>query len=132
MAGITMGLAMAALLGLVNLLVIRLALNCDIRAAIANGAAVVLADTLMSGVAAFALHALQHFPVDYTRPVQVIGGLMLAAWVCGPRELNLWQLSLPQRLSPRSWAPPFFSPAAIPEQHWDFWPCSRPWRKFCN
>ena len=78
-AGITMGLAMAAPLGPVNLLVIRSALNCDIRAAIANGAGVVLVDTLMWGVAAFALPTLQHFPVDYTRPVQVIGGLMLAA-----------------------------------------------------
>jgi threonine/homoserine/homoserine lactone efflux protein len=132
-AGITMGLAMAAPLGPVNLLVIRSALNHDIPAALANGAGVVLVDTLMSGVAAFALHTLQHVPVDYTRPVQVIGGLMLAA--LGGRTaraqlvaIELTAAPVASQLGPAS----FFSPAAIPEQHWDLWPCSRPWREFCN
>jgi threonine/homoserine/homoserine lactone efflux protein len=127
-----MGLAMAAPLGPVNLLVIRSALNCDIRASIANGAGVVLVDTLMWGVAAFALPTLQHFPVDYTRPVQVIGGLMLAALGGRTARAQLVAIELTAAPVASQLGPAFFSPAAIPEQHWDLWPCSRPWREFCN
>ena len=76
-AGIAMGLAMAAPLGPVNLIVIRAALNHDNRAAFFSGAGAVLADTMMAGIAAFGLRSIEHFIVSYTVSIQIIGGLFL-------------------------------------------------------
>ena len=76
-AGIAIGLAMAAPLGPVNLIVIRAALNHNLRTVILSGLGAVIADTMMASIAAFGLRSIEHFIVDYTRPIQIIGGLIL-------------------------------------------------------
>ena len=76
-AGMSIGLAMAAPLGPVNLVVIRTALNCGFRAAFLAGLGAILADMLMAGVAAFGLHSIQRFITAYETPLQVVGGLLL-------------------------------------------------------
>jgi threonine/homoserine/homoserine lactone efflux protein len=76
-AGMSIGLAMAAPLGPVNLVVIRTALNCGFRAAFLAGLGAVLADMLMAGVAAFGLQSIAHFITAYETPLQVMGGLLL-------------------------------------------------------
>ncbi len=75
--GVVIGLAMAAPLGPVNLIVIRAALNHSIRAALLSGLGAVLADALMASIAAFGLREIERFIVDYTRPIQLIGGVLL-------------------------------------------------------
>ena len=76
-AGIAIGLAMAAPLGPVNLIVIRAALNHNLRVAILSGLGAVIADAMMASIAAFGLRSIELFIVDYTRPIQIIGGLIL-------------------------------------------------------
>ncbi len=76
-AGISIGLAMAAPLGPVNLVVIRTALNYGFRAAFLGGLGAILADMLMAGVSAFSLHSIERFITAFETPLQVLGGLLL-------------------------------------------------------
>jgi threonine/homoserine/homoserine lactone efflux protein len=76
-AGTSIGLAMAAPLGPVNLIVIRTALNCGFRTAFLGGLGAVLADMLMAGVAAFGLHSIERFIMDYETLLQIAGGFLL-------------------------------------------------------
>jgi threonine/homoserine/homoserine lactone efflux protein len=76
-AGMSIGLAMSAPLGPVNLIVIRTALNCGFRAAFLAGLGAVLADMSMAGIAAFGLHSIAQFITAYETPLQIIGGLLL-------------------------------------------------------
>jgi threonine/homoserine/homoserine lactone efflux protein len=76
-AGLSIGLAMAAPLGPVNLIIIRTALNCGFRAAFLAGLGAVLADMLMGGIAAFGLHSIERFIIEYEMFLQICGGLLL-------------------------------------------------------
>ena len=76
-AGVSIGLAMAAPVGPVNLIVIRTALNCGFRPAFLAGLGAVLADMFMAGVAAFGLHSIERFIMEYEMLLQICGGLLL-------------------------------------------------------
>ncbi len=76
-AGMSIGLAMSAPLGPVNLIVIRTALNCGFSAAFLAGLGAVLADMLMAGVAAFGLQSIERFIREYETLLQICGGLLL-------------------------------------------------------
>ncbi len=76
-AGIAMGLAMAAPLGPVNLIVIRAALNHNTHAAILSGLGAIIADTMMASIAAYGLRSIEQAIISYTIPIQITGGLML-------------------------------------------------------
>ena len=76
-AGMSIGLALAAPLGPVNLIIIRTALNCGFRAAFLAGLGAVLADMLMGGTAAFGLHSIERFIMEYETLLQICGGLLL-------------------------------------------------------
>ena len=76
-AGVAIGLAMAAPLGPVNLIVIRTALNLGLRAAFMAGLGAVLGDVLMASIAAFGLRSIQHTISDYAMLLQIVGGLFL-------------------------------------------------------
>lgn len=76
-AGVSIGLAMAAPLGPVNLIVIRTALNHDLKVAFLAGLGAVFADVLMAGVAAYGIQSIQHFIMDYAKVLETTGGLLL-------------------------------------------------------
>lgn len=76
-AGMSIGLAMSAPVGPVNLVVIRAALNCGFRAAFLAGLGAILADMCMAGIAAFGLNSIAQFITAYETPLQIIGGLLL-------------------------------------------------------
>lgn len=76
-AGLGIGLAMAAPLGPVNLVVIRTALNHDLKVAFLAGLGAVLADVLMAGVAAYGIQSVQNFFMDYAKYLEIAGGLLL-------------------------------------------------------
>lgn len=73
----SIGLAMSAPVGPVNLIVICAALNCGFRAAFLAGLGAVLADLSMAGIATFGLHSIAKFITAYETPLQIIGGLLL-------------------------------------------------------
>jgi threonine/homoserine/homoserine lactone efflux protein len=86
-AGLAIGLAMAAPLGPVNLIVIRAALNQGWRSALLSGFGAIAADVMMASIAAFGLSAIEHVIMDYARPMQIIGGLVLV--VLGVRTARM-------------------------------------------
>lgn len=86
-AGVSIGLAMAAPIGPVNLIVIRTALNCGFRAAFLAGLGAVLADIFMAGVAAYGFQSIEHLFLDHEKILQVAGGLLLV--VIGVRTARL-------------------------------------------
>src|SRR3990170_6672704 len=75
--GAGIGLAMAAPLGPVNLIVIRTALCHDLKVAFFAGLGAVLADVLIAGIAAYGIQSISHLVLDYAKFLQVAGGLLL-------------------------------------------------------
>jgi threonine/homoserine/homoserine lactone efflux protein len=76
-AGLVIGVAMAAPLGPVNLIVIRTALCHDLKVAFLAGLGAVLADVLIAGIAAYGIQSISHIILDYAEFLQVAGGLFL-------------------------------------------------------
>jgi threonine/homoserine/homoserine lactone efflux protein len=76
-AGLGIGVAMAAPLGPVNLIVIRTALCHDLKVAFLAGLGAVLADVLIAGIAAYGIQSIFHLVLDYAKFLQVAGGLLL-------------------------------------------------------
>ena len=76
-AGLGIGIAMAAPLGPVNLIVIRTALCHDLKVAFLAGLGAVLADVLIAGIAAYGIQSIFHLVLDYAIFLQVAGGLLL-------------------------------------------------------
>jgi threonine/homoserine/homoserine lactone efflux protein len=76
-AGIAIGLAMAAPLGPVNLIVIRTALCHDLKVAFLAGLGAVLADVFIAGIAAYGIQSISHLILDYAKFLQIAGGLFL-------------------------------------------------------
>ena len=75
--GIAIGLAVAAPLGPVNLLVIRAALNRGMTGGLIAGSGAVLADSSFAAIAAFGIRAVEHAIAAYAVPLQLLGGLLL-------------------------------------------------------
>lgn len=75
--GLGIGIAMAAPLGPVNLIVIRTALCHDLKVAFFAGLGAVLADVLIAGIAAYGVQSIFHLILDYARFLQIAGGLLL-------------------------------------------------------
>lgn len=71
------GLAMAAPLGPVNLIVIRTALCHNLKVAFLAGLGAVLADVLIAGIAAYGIQSIAHLILDYAKFLQIAGGLFL-------------------------------------------------------
>ena len=76
-AGLSIGLAMSAPVGPVNLIVIRTALCHDLKVAFLAGLGAVLADVLIAGIAAYGIQSISHLILDYAKFLQVAGGLLL-------------------------------------------------------
>lgn len=75
--GVAIGLAVAAPLGPVNLLVIRAALTRGMLGGLIAGSGAVLADVLLAAITAYGIRATAHFIGDYAVPLQLVGGLLL-------------------------------------------------------
>ena len=76
-AGMGIGLAMAAPLGPVNLIVIRTALRHDLKVAFLAGLGAVLADVLIAGIAAYGIQSIAHLILNYSKYLQIAGGVFL-------------------------------------------------------
>lgn len=76
-AGLGIGLAMAAPLGPVNLIVIRTALCHDLKVAFLAGLGTVLADVLIAGIAAYGIQSIAHLILNYAKYLQIAGGVFL-------------------------------------------------------
>ena len=75
--GVGIGIAMAAPLGPVNLIVIRTALCHGVKLAFLAGLGAVLADVLIAGIAAYGIQSIAHLILDYAKFLQIAGGLLL-------------------------------------------------------
>ncbi|WP_395687061.1 LysE family translocator [Aestuariivirga sp.] len=75
--GVAVGLAMAAPVGPVNLLVVREALRAGFGPAFLVGLASVAADAMYALVAAFGVSAVANAIEEYERPLLAAGGLLL-------------------------------------------------------
>lgn len=76
-AGLGIGIAMAAPLGPVNLIVIRTALCHNLKVAFIAGLGAVLADVLIAGIAAYGIQSISHLILDYAKILKIAGGLLL-------------------------------------------------------
>jgi len=75
--GLAIGLAVAAPLGPVNLLVIRAALSRGMAGGLIAGSGAVLADSTFAAIAAFGISATGHLVADHAVLLQLAGGLLL-------------------------------------------------------
>lgn len=71
------GLAVAAPLGPVNMLVIRAAMRRGPFAGLVAGAGSTLADMVFAAIAALGIRSAERFILDYALPLQIAGGLLL-------------------------------------------------------
>lgn len=78
-AGLAMGLAIAAPLGPVNILVIREALKRGPLAGVVTGAGAVLADTIFAAIAAFGLQSVADYLAAHAFALSLAGGVLLVA-----------------------------------------------------
>ena len=75
--GIAIGLAVAAPLGPVNLIVIRATIKYGAGVGLAGGLGAILADSAFAAVAAYGIRAVGRFISDYTFALQLVGGLLM-------------------------------------------------------
>lgn len=80
LAGLIIGVLVAAPMGPVNVLVIQRAVARGFSGGLAAGLGAVLGDGLLAFVAAFSLTAVSDLMIAYSRWIQVIGGLILLAF----------------------------------------------------
>ena len=80
LAGIGIGLLMAAPIGPVNVLVIQRAVAGGFWAGLAAGLGAVLGDGLLAAIAAFSVTAISDVMTAYSAWIQLIGGLLLIAF----------------------------------------------------
>ena len=76
-AGLGIGIAMAAPLGPVNLIVIRTALCHDLKVAFIAGLGAVLADVVIASIAAYGIQSISHLILDYAKILKIAGGILL-------------------------------------------------------
>jgi threonine/homoserine/homoserine lactone efflux protein len=77
MVGVMIGITMSAPVGPVNLIVIRTALNHDVKVAFLAGLGAVLADVVLAGIAAFGIQSVEQLILDNAMLLQIVGGLLL-------------------------------------------------------
>jgi len=77
LAGIFIGLLMAAPTGPVNVLVIQRAVARGFSAGLAAGIGAVLGDGLLAAIAAFSMQAVTDLMIAYAGWIQVVGGIVL-------------------------------------------------------
>jgi threonine/homoserine/homoserine lactone efflux protein len=78
-AGLAMGLAIAAPLGPVNIIVMREVLARGAMAGVITGLGAIAADGFFAIVTAFGLKTIMRFFEDYAHPLGLIGGVVLVA-----------------------------------------------------
>jgi threonine/homoserine/homoserine lactone efflux protein len=76
-AGIAIGLAMAAPLGPVNIIVIRSTLRRGMTGGLAAGAGSLAADTIFAVIAAHGIRSVERLFTTYATPLQILGGVLL-------------------------------------------------------
>ena len=77
MAGVIIGITMSAPVGPVNLIVIRTALNHNVKVAFLAGLGAVLADVLLAGIAAYGVQSVENLILNNAKLLQFSGGLLL-------------------------------------------------------
>jgi threonine/homoserine/homoserine lactone efflux protein len=75
--GIAIGLSVTAPLGPVNVIVIRNAIRRGFTVAFLAGLGAVVADAAYATVAAFGIGTIEQFIVSYSKPLMILGGLLL-------------------------------------------------------
>jgi threonine/homoserine/homoserine lactone efflux protein len=83
LAGLGIGLLMAAPIGPVNVLVIQRAVAGGFWAGLAAGIGAVLGDGVLAAIAAFSIRAISDVMAAYSGVIQFVGGLLLVAFGLG-------------------------------------------------
>ncbi len=83
LAGIAVGVLVAAPIGPVNVLCIQRAVARGFWAGVAAGLGAALGDGLLAAIAAFSVTAISDLMITYSGPIQLIGGLVLIAFGIG-------------------------------------------------
>ena len=83
LAGIVIGLLLAAPIGPVNVLVIQRAATGGFWAGLAAGIGAVLGDGTLAAIAAFSMRAISDLMLAYRGPIQLIGGAVLIIFGLG-------------------------------------------------
>ncbi|HEY8276026.1 MAG TPA: LysE family transporter [Methyloceanibacter sp.] len=83
LAGIFIGLLLAAPIGPVNVLVIQRAATGGFWAGLAAGIGAVLGDGTLAAIAAFSMRAVSDVMISYRGPIQLVGGAVLVIFGLG-------------------------------------------------
>jgi len=83
LAGIFIGLLLAAPIGPVNVLVIQRAATGGFWAGLAAGIGAVLGDGTLAAIAAFSMRAISDLMIAYRGPIQLVGGAVLIIFGLG-------------------------------------------------
>jgi threonine/homoserine/homoserine lactone efflux protein len=83
LAGIAVGVLVAAPIGPVNVLCIQRAVAKGFWGGIAAGLGAALGDGLLAAIAAFSVNAISDVMISYSGPIQLVGGLVLIAFGVG-------------------------------------------------
>ena len=83
LAGIFIGLLLAAPIGPVNVLVIQRAATGGFWAGLSAGIGAVLGDGTLAAIAAFSMRAISDLMLAYRGPIQLIGGVVLVIFGLG-------------------------------------------------
>jgi threonine/homoserine/homoserine lactone efflux protein len=83
LAGIGIGLLVAAPIGPVNVLCIQRAVTNGFWGGVAAGAGAMLGDGLLAAIAAFSMTAISNVMIAYSGPIQLLGGLLLIIFGIG-------------------------------------------------
>jgi threonine/homoserine/homoserine lactone efflux protein len=83
LAGIGIGLLVAAPIGPVNVLCIQRAVTNGFWGGVAAGLGAVLGDGLLAAIAAFSMTAISDVMIAYSGPIQLFGGLLLIIFGIG-------------------------------------------------
>jgi threonine/homoserine/homoserine lactone efflux protein len=83
LAGMAIGLLLAAPIGPVNVMVIQRAASGGFWPGLAAGVGAVLGDGMLAAIAAFSMRAISDLMVAYRGPIQLIGGVVLVAFGIG-------------------------------------------------
>ncbi len=75
--GMLIGITMSAPVGPVNLIVIRTALNHDVKVAFLAGLGAVFADVMLEGIAAYGIRSVEQLIMDHATFLRIAGGLLL-------------------------------------------------------
>jgi threonine/homoserine/homoserine lactone efflux protein len=83
LAGIGIGVLVAAPIGPVNVLCIQRSVTKGFWGGVAAGLGAVLGDGLLAAIAAFSMTAISEVMIAYAGPIQLLGGLLLIAFGVG-------------------------------------------------